>query len=134
MKWLRIYLICLILFIITDLFWLGILATNFYMAHIGFLMKKNILWLAAFCFYLMYAAAICYFAVNPSLEKNNFKIAMRSGFFLGLVSYGTYDLTNLATIEGWPLKIVWVDMIWGASITAIISMMCHFLAPKSSTK
>jgi uncharacterized membrane protein len=43
------------------------------------------------------------------------------------VTYAAYDLTNLATLEGFPLKVVLVDMVWGTVLCATVSAVT-FLA------
>ena len=45
--------------------------------------------------------------------------ALGVGAFFGLVAYGTYDLTNLATLRNWPLPMVIVDLVWGAVLSGV---------------
>ena len=68
-------------------------------------------------FYLFYAAGIAFFAVAPALAAGSWKTAALSGVFLGLIAYGTYDMTNIATLKNWPLQMSVVDMIWGGVLT-----------------
>ena len=49
--------------------------------------------------------------------KNLIKYLLQS-FVFGLVAYGTYNLTDMATIKGWSSKVVVVDMLWGGFLTA----------------
>jgi len=53
------------------------------------------------------------FVITPALDKKMWTQALLAGAFFGLVSYATYDLTNLATVKDWPLIITIVDLIWG---------------------
>jgi uncharacterized membrane protein len=40
------------------------------------------------------------------------------GGLFGLFAYATYEMTNYATLRGWPLAVVVVDMAWGTAVTA----------------
>jgi len=52
------------------------------------------------------------------------------GALLGLISYATYDLTNLATIKDWPLLVTIVDIIWGTVLGASVSLISYLIASK----
>lgn len=47
---------------------------------------------------------------------------------LGLITYATYDLTNLATISNWPLIVTLVDLAWGMVLSTIVSLASYFIA------
>ena len=81
-------------------------------------MRTRISWAAAGGFYLAYVAGIVFFAVAPALEASSWTTAAINGALLGLLAYGTYDMTNLATVKGWPLAMSLVDMAWGAMLTS----------------
>ncbi len=121
---LKIFGIALVIFLVIDMIWLGFIARNFYREHLGFLMEKNVNWLAAIVFYLIFVAGLVFFVINPALTDNSFSYALLAGAFYGLITYATYDLTNLATLKGWPVIITLADLAWGtflASATASIS-------------
>ena len=40
----------------------------------------------------------------------------------GLAAFATYDLTNLATQNRWPLLVTFVDMVWGTFVTAFAAL------------
>ncbi len=103
---------------VLDVLWIGVVARGWITQQLGPLMREQIQFVPAILFYLLYAAGLGYFAVAPSLETGDWMRAAMSGVFLGLVAYGTYDLTNLATLKNWPLPMVIVDMIWGAGVSA----------------
>lgn len=111
------YAVTLAAFLAIDLFWLGVVARRFYAAQLGSLMRARINWAAAGGFYLAYVAGIVFFAVAPALAVGSWTTAVINGALLGLLAYGTYDMTNLATIKGWPLAMSLVDMAWGAVLT-----------------
>ena len=126
----KLYLISLSVFLAIDMVWLVFIAKNFYAKHIGFLMAKNPNLVAAFIFYLIFIAGLIVFVINPALDKKLWTQALLMGAFFGLVTYATYDLTNLATVKNWPLIITIVDLIWGTVLSATVSVVTYFIAQK----
>ncbi len=123
-----LYLICLGTFLVVDLFWLGIVARNFYRNQLGSLMADSTNWAAAIIFYLLFVAGVVIFVVNPAVEKGALGRSIGFGFLFGLITYATYDLTNLATLAGWPLKLTMVDLAWGGVLSAIVSLVGYLAA------
>jgi uncharacterized membrane protein len=107
----------LVFFLGADMLWLGLLMTGSYQAWIGPLMREQPLLLPAALFYLLYPAGLVVFAIRPALERPGWARAAALGAFFGLLAYGTYDLSNLATLKGWPLQLTVVDMLWGAALS-----------------
>ena len=101
---------------ILDLLWLGAIARDFYDAALGPLKRPAVLWPAAALFYVFYVAAIVRLVVVPSRGSRE---AAKRGAVLGLVCYGTYELTNWAVIAGWPALLVPVDLAWGVFLTSL---------------
>jgi len=126
----KLYLTALSIFLAIDMVWLGLIAKNFYSNQIGFLMKTNVNYAAAIIFYLLFVAGVVIFIVMPAIEKNSWFHALLFGALFGLISYGTYDLTNLATIKDWPLLVTIIDLIWGAFIASSVSVLTYFIANK----
>ena len=112
------YAAALLFLIVADGIWLGLLMPQHYQAWIGPLMREQPLLLPAAAFYLLYPVGVAVFAVLPALERQSWKRAAALGALFGLVAYGTYDLSNMATLEGWPLQLTLVDMLWGAALSA----------------
>lgn len=123
----RIYLITLIVFFIIDLIWLGLIAKNIYNDNIGHLMGEKVNWLAAGVFYLLYILGLVYFAVNPALRGEGMMYALKTGMLFGFFTYMTYDLTNLATLKDWPLKVTLIDMAWGTFLGGSVSTVSYLL-------
>jgi uncharacterized membrane protein len=115
--YLKLYLAALIAFLAIDALWLGLVARAFYRTHLGFLMSPSPNWLAAGAFYLLFIIGLLVFAILPGLEAGSLRATLLRAALLGLISYATYDLTNLATIKGWPLIVTVVDMVWGAALS-----------------
>ncbi|TDQ67035.1 putative membrane protein [Maritalea mobilis] len=112
------YVATLIVFLGIDFVWLSYVARNFYFERMSHLMAESPNFTAAGLFYLFYVVGIVYFAVLPALKSGSMMTAIVSGALLGLVAYGTYDMTNYATLKNWSLTVSIVDMIWGATLTA----------------
>ncbi len=115
------YLVTTGVFLLIDVAWLALIAPKLYKANIGHLMADKPNLPAAGVFYLLYIAALLFFVIDPALVKGSAWQAVWTGAFLGLVMYATYDLTNLATLKDWPLKITAIDLAWGTFITAATS-------------
>lgn len=130
MSIMKSYFIALLVFFVMDMLWLGIFAKNFYSQQIGFLMKTNINWFAAIIFYLIFIFGLVYFVINPALEKGSIQTALLTGAFFGLITYSTYDLTNLAVLKDWPIYITLVDIVWGIFLSAIVSGSTYYLSNK----
>jgi uncharacterized membrane protein len=126
----KLYLATLSVFLGIDMVWLTLVAKNFYAKHIGYLMAKNPNLIAALIFYLIFAGGLVVFVITPALDKKVWTQALLMGAFFGLVTYATYDLTNLATVKDWPLIITIVDLIWGMVVSAVVSVITYFIAVK----
>lgn len=121
LHYLKLYLATLAVFLTIDLAWLGFIARPFYQKHLGYILASPPNWIAAILFYLIFVAGILVFVVVPGLNTESFTTTLlRAGFF-GLVTYATYDLTNLATVKDWPAIVTFVDMIWGTVLSIAVS-------------
>lgn len=126
----KLYAIALPVFFAIDMVWLALLARNFYKNQIGFLMKAEVNWVAAIIFYLLFLVGLIVFVIEPAIAKREWLHALGKGALFGLITYATYDLTNLATLKDWPITVVWVDMIWGTVLAASVSVITYLLAVK----
>ncbi len=99
--------------------WISLALGRIYKPGIGHLMADKIVAPAALAFYLLYAAGITYVVTLPALAAGSFGDAVSRGAVLGLIAYGTYDLTSLAIMQGWPAYVTIADMIWGTILTAV---------------
>lgn len=118
------YLITFAVFFGIDLLWLGVISKGLYQQQIGSLLKKKPNWTAAIIFYLLFVSGLLVFVIHPAIDWLN---ALVMGAFFGLISYATYDLTNLATMNKWPLKITIIDLCWGSFLGGIVSMISFLL-------
>jgi uncharacterized membrane protein len=125
---LKLYLLSVPVFFLIDMVWLGLVARNFYKDQIGHLMASSVNWLAAIIFYLLFLLGLIYFVIAPNYASGDVNKLILSALFFGLVTYATYDLTNLATLKNWPVIVTVVDMAWGAILAALVSIIVYFLA------
>ena len=126
----KLYLITLPIFFGIDMIWLGFVAKNFYSKHLGYIMTTTVNWQAALLFYLLFIGGLVIFVISPALDKDSWTHALWFGILFGLITYSTYDLTNLATIRNWPLLVTIVDLIWGMTLSASVSVMSFLLVKK----
>lgn len=124
---LKLYGIAFMVFLVVDLIWLSLIARKLYQNQIGFLLKNDVNWAAAIIFYLLFIAGLVVFVIQPSLDADSLGKVMLLGLFFGLVTYATYDLTNLATMKDWPLSITIVDLAWGSFLGFSTSTITYLI-------
>jgi uncharacterized membrane protein len=120
-SYLTAYAVALIAFLILDGLWLGVVAKSFYANHLDGLLRKNFLLAPAIGFYAIYTAGLVFLAVRPHQADVSLISVALYGALVGFLAYGTYDMTNLATLEGWPITVSVVDMIWGTVMSAVVA-------------
>lgn len=130
MGMLKTYFIALIVFFLIDLFWLVAVARKLYQQELGYIMSEKPNWIVAALFYLIFIAGLVFFVINPAMEKNSWVFALLVGMLFGFITYSTYDLTNLATLKDWPIKITIIDLIWGSSLGGFVSTVTFFIAKR----
>ena len=106
--------------LVLDLTWLGVVARDLYESSLGPLKRSDVFLPAAGLFYALYVAAIVTVAV---LGATGPVAAARRGAALGLVAYGTYELTNWAVLRNWPALLVPIDIGWGVVLTAVAGIV-----------
>jgi uncharacterized membrane protein len=111
--------VTLIIFTLVDLVWLVKVAPKLYRKYIGHLMSDRVNIGAAALFYIVFIIGLVFFVIGPNI--NDPFMAFVSGAMFGLVTYATYDLTNLATLKAWPITITVIDLFWGTLVTAVTS-------------
>ena len=121
MRYFKLYLVSLAAFFAIDMLWLGLVARSFYQQYLGFLMDTSPNWFVAIIFYLLFVVGILVFVVLPGLGANSLKTTLSHAALFGLITYATYDLTNLATLKDWPALLSIVDMLWGTFLSVSVS-------------
>ncbi|MEX1310702.1 MAG: DUF2177 family protein [Candidatus Sulfomarinibacteraceae bacterium] len=126
----KLYVVALVTFFVLDLVWLGVVARGFYQTQMGHLMKATVNWPAAIAFYLVFLVGLVVLVVWPAVEQQSLARAIALGALFGLVTYAAYDLTNLATLEGFPLRVAMVDMVWGTVLCGTISAVTYLASSR----
>lgn len=122
------YIGTLLAFLILDGIWLGVVMGPTYREWLGPLMLDTPVIGPAVAFYLLYGAGVVIFGVMPALrEQRPARATLYSGL-LGLIAYGTYDLTNWATLLGWPAQLALVDLAWGTVVSALAGTAGYLVA------
>lgn len=121
------YVATLLMFLLLDGLWLGVLMAPTYRELLGPLMLEKPLLVPAAVFYCLYVFGCVVFVVLPSMTWQR---AARMGALLGLVAYGTYDLTNWATLRGWSVQVTLMDWAWGTFATALACSVGFFVASR----
>jgi uncharacterized membrane protein len=121
------YFSSLLAMLILDGVWLGITMKRFYAAHIGHLLAESPKLGPAAVFYPLYILGVTLLVVLPAVraQAEPHKVFL-AGALLGMMAYGTYDLTNQATLKDWPLTVTIVDLAWGTLLTGVVSLISVF--------
>ncbi len=123
-EFLTFFAVAFAVFLVIDLLWLGLIARKLYKKYLGYIMTDKINWIAAIIFYVIFIAGLTYFALYNATSWSH---ALLNGALLGFLGYATYDLTNLSTLKGWPLQITIIDLVWGTSLGALVSVITFLL-------
>ena len=124
---LRNYGIMLGIFLVIDFIWLTVIAKSLYAQHLGYLMAPKANLVAALIFYLLFVVGLQFFVLNPALLNGNWVSVLLTGMFFGLVTYATYDLTNLATVRDWPILITAIDLVWGSFVSGATALLSYLI-------
>ncbi|MES2975450.1 MAG: DUF2177 family protein [Pseudomonadota bacterium] len=125
-RYLIAYFSTLLAFLILDGLWLGVLMGPTYKSQLGPLLLDSPRIVPAVVFYAFYVVGIIVFAILPGVEAQQWQRTALLGALLGLMAYGAYDMTNLATLKGWPLQISLIDLAWGAVVTSLSATAGYF--------
>lgn len=128
MRFILLVLLSMIIFLGVDMLWLVKIAPKMYKTFIGHLMAPKFNGIAALLFYLLFMTGFVFFVVNPGLASGNWLTIVGLAAMFGLVTYGTYDLTNWATLKEWPAPLVAIDMAWGTFLSSASALIVFLLA------
>jgi uncharacterized membrane protein len=116
------YLASAVTMLVLDAVWLTVAVPRLYRPQLGNLLSDQPNLPVAAIFYLLYVVGIVVFVVLPAAESGSWTTALGLGGLLGVVAYGTYDFTNLATLRGWPVMLSFIDVAWGIALTATAAL------------
>lgn len=110
-----------------DFVWLGFIAKKLYYGEMGKILLEKPNMIPAMLFYIVYVVGVVVFVITPALEKQSLGHALGYGALFGFVAYATYDLTNLATLKDFSTKVVVIDLLWGAFLTAVVASVTYLV-------
>lgn len=122
MRYLVAYIATTVVFLGLDAVWLSRIALDLYRREIGTLILDKPNLVIAGLFYLLFAVGLVVLAVVPALNAGSWVQALAFGAVLGLVAYGTYDITNLSTLKGWSLTVTMTDLAWGTALSGVSAL------------
>ena len=128
MKYIYLYILTFLVFLAIDFVWLNWIAKNLYAEKIGHLLAENANLVPALIFYLLFVVAAIIFAVLPGYEAQSIGKTIFLGALFGMITYATYDLTNLATLKDWPVSVTIIDIIWGTSLSTVTAVAGYYIA------
>jgi uncharacterized membrane protein len=120
-RYFKLYLVSLTAFFAIDMVWLGLVARSFYRQYLGVFMAPSPNWAVAISFYLLFIVGLLVFVIVPGLKANSLAPTILKAALFGLVTYATYDMTNLATLKDWPILVSIVDIVWGMFLSISVS-------------
>jgi uncharacterized membrane protein len=121
MNYAIVYLASAAVFLAIDTIWLSMVAKDMYREKLGHLLADDFNKAAAMGFYSIFIVGILIFATIPAIREGSLSKATIYGGLFGFFTYATYDLTNLATLKNWPLKITILDIVWGTILVALVA-------------
>lgn len=133
LNFLKIYLLCLPFTLLLDYIWLAKLMQGFYIKELGPYARVRgttimpVYWAAAIV-YLLLPLGIVLFAL-PRVDPANLVVSsLVWGGLFGLTVYGVYDMTNMSTLERWPVRMVWIDICWGCFLCGVTTLFAALVS------
>lgn len=130
MTYVAAYFAALLLFFLADMVWLGTMVSRLYRPALGDLLLSGVNMPPAIVFYLLYPVGLVIFAIAPALKSGNIAPAMYLGALFGFFTYGTYDLTNQATLRNWSTTLTIADMAWGSVLGGVSAIWATWVVTK----
>ncbi len=130
MSWVVRYIVTLLVLAIGDALSLSYFAHAVFRQTLGGYFSDDPRWIAVALFYLAYASGILIFATAPALRAGSSRTALLYGALFGLFAYGTYDVTNFATIKAWTIPLALSDTGWGIFLTALAASASYGISPR----
>jgi uncharacterized membrane protein len=122
------YFTILIVFGAIDAGWLSVMGPLLYRPTLGEILLPNLRIAPAIVFYLVYPIGLMTFAVIPGLRSGSLSTVFLLALLFGAIAYGTYDLTNYATLRHWTLQITLADVCYGAMTSGVAAAAAYFVA------
>ena len=110
-----------VIFLILDALMLTFVMRPLFEKHLGDQMLQSLRLVPAAAFYLGYVAGLTYLVSWPAYKAGDPASALLPAFVVGLMAYGTYELTSYTIMKTWHPMLVVVDMTWGAIASALVA-------------
>jgi uncharacterized membrane protein len=120
-------------FVVMDMAWLKTMAERLYRPVLGELLRPEPNLAAAGLFYIIYPVGLISFAVLPAQHEGSAMRALTLGMLFGCFTYGTYDLTNQATLRNWSSTLTIADICWGSFLGGVSSWVGYLVAQRLGT-
>lgn len=133
-QWIILWVVAAVLFLVIDMVWLLWLGRSIYVTEIGEILRQPPNFSAAAAFYVLYVTGLMIMVIWPAVQAQSVWQGLVYGALLGLIAYGTYDLTNLAVMKGFTTRIAIIDMLWGTVLTASVSALTVAAATRFFTR
>jgi uncharacterized membrane protein len=127
MEYIVSFAVSLVVFLVIDLVWIKSVMRPIFERSVGMLMLPEPRMGAAMAFFLLYLGGLFFFAVAPAVDAQSWTIAALHGGLLGVIAYGTYETTNFSTLKGWTIKMLVIDIVWGAFLSAVVATVGFFV-------
>ncbi|QND64613.1 DUF2177 family protein [Mesorhizobium loti] len=121
------YATTLVIFLAIDAVWLTTMSQRLYRRYLADILAHDVSLAPAALFYLIYIGGIIVFATVPAFSTGKWTTAAVYGALYGFFAYATYDLTNQATVRGWPTIITVADICWGSLLSAVAAVLGFLL-------
>jgi uncharacterized membrane protein len=114
--------------LVVDLLWIGVLMKGFYLRELADIARREggglaPRWGAVVLVYIVIPAGLVLFVRPVLADDARWTTALLRGALFGLILYGVYDFTNLATLEKWTVRMTVVDIAWGATLCGTMSVV-----------
>lgn len=125
-KLLALYTITTVVFFALDFAWLSTATSRIYAPRLGDLLAPKPNLPVAAVFYLVFIMGLIALAIVPGLKEGSLLGVVWRGALFGFMTYATYDLTNLATLRDWPWDLTIIDLVWGTTLNAVVSVAGYY--------
>ena len=126
-RWLIAYAVTVVAFTLVDGVWIALVASGVYRAQLGPLLADPFDAVAAVVFYLGYVAGLVHFGIQPLAVDVPLGRRALAGALYGLFTYGTWGLTALAVLRGFPAFVAVTDIAWGVALGALVTSVASLL-------
>ncbi len=130
LKYFAVYFSFLLSIVAIDLVWLLGIAKNLYRIEMGPLMATEPKLWAGLSFYLLYALGATIFVILPAISRQSLLYAVQYGALFGLFCYMAYDLTNVAVVRDFPVRLAFIDIAWGSAVTSLSAAIAYWISAR----